>query len=54
MASSSRQYSRPAEHREGKFKGLKGLSLYYQCWLPAGDPRAILVVVHGLAEHSPW
>jgi len=30
----------------------KDLTLYYQCWLPAGDPKAILLVVHGLAEHS--
>lgn len=32
--------------------GRKGLSLYYQCWLSATDPRAILLVVHGWAEHS--
>lgn len=40
------------EHTEGKFKGHKNLNLYYQCWLPAGEPRAVLLVVHGLAEHS--
>ena len=40
------------EHIEGRFTGCKGLNLYYQCWLPEADPRAILLVVHGLAEHS--
>lgn len=40
------------KHLEGKFKGHEDVSLYYQCWLPADEPRAILLVVHGLAEHS--
>ncbi|GAG39340.1 unnamed protein product, partial [marine sediment metagenome] len=34
------------------FTGRKGLSIYYQCWLPATNPKAILLVVHGWAEHS--
>ncbi|MGB2854598.1 MAG: lysophospholipase [Dehalococcoidia bacterium] len=40
------------EHREGRFRGLKDLSIYYQCWLPDGEPKAVLLVVPGLAEHS--
>ena len=40
------------KHLEGKFKGRKDLSLYYQSWLPAQGPKAILLVVHGFAEHS--
>jgi acylglycerol lipase len=40
------------KHKEGKFKGLKDFSLYYQCWLPEKTPKAVLLVVHGLAEHS--
>lgn len=40
------------EHREGGFTGCKGLNIYYQCWLPKTDPKAILLVVHGWAEHS--
>ena len=40
------------EHAEGSFKGHKDLNLYYQSWLPAGHPEAILLVVHGGAEHS--
>jgi acylglycerol lipase len=37
---------------DGQFKGSGNLNLYYQCWLPADEPKAILLVVHGLAEHS--
>ena len=40
------------EHTESRFTGRKGLNLYYQCWLPEADPKAILLVVHGWAEHS--
>jgi alpha-beta hydrolase superfamily lysophospholipase len=40
------------EHTEGGFKGYKDLDIYYQCWLPEGDARAVLLVVHGWAEHS--
>ncbi len=40
------------KHIEGKFKGLGDLNLYYQCWLPSNEPKAVLLVVPGLAEHS--
>lgn len=40
------------KHTEGRFTGLKGLSLYYQSWLPDTKPRAVLLVVHGWAEHG--
>ena len=40
------------QHMEGTFKGSKGHNLYYQCWLPDTKPRAVLLVVPGLAEHS--
>jgi len=40
------------EHKEGKFVGFKGLKLYYQCWLSDKKPKAVLLVAHGLAEHS--
>ena len=41
------------EHREGRFPGFDGVSLYYQAWLPAGrPPRAALVNLHGLGDHS--
>ena len=40
------------QHTEGKFTGRNNLNLYYQSWLPDGVPLAVLLVVHGLAEHS--
>ncbi len=36
----------------GQLKGSSGLNLYYQGWLPDDEPKAIMLVVHGLAEHS--
>jgi acylglycerol lipase len=40
------------QHTEGKFTGRNNFSLYRQAWLPDGIPVAVLVVVHGIAEHS--
>ena len=39
-------------HDEGFFSGPRGAQIYYQCWLPETDPKAVLLVVHGMAEHS--
>lgn len=36
---------------EGTFAGAGGLSLFRRWWRPA-DPRAVLVNVHGLGDHS--
>jgi acylglycerol lipase len=40
------------KHIEGKFTGHKNLNLYCQSWQPAQGLKAILLVVHGFAEHS--
>ena len=40
------------KHQEGTFKGIRDASIYYQSWLPEGEPKAVLLIVHGLAEHS--
>ncbi len=40
------------EHQEGTFPGVRGSGIYYQGWLPDGPVKAVLVIVHGLAEHS--
>jgi acylglycerol lipase len=37
---------------EGKLCAAPGVSLYYQSWWPSDEPKAVLLVVHGLAEHS--
>jgi alpha-beta hydrolase superfamily lysophospholipase len=39
-------------HHEDRFTARDGLSLYEQSWLPAGEPVAAVVVVHGIHEHS--
>jgi len=40
------------KHQEGFFKGVRDANIYYQSWLPEGEPKAIFLIVHGLAEHS--
>jgi acylglycerol lipase len=40
------------QHKEGYFKGLKHYSIYYQKWLPDQEPKAVLLISHGYAEHS--
>ena len=35
-----------------RFTSADGLSLFTRCWEPAGEPRAVLAVVHGVTEHS--
>ncbi len=40
------------KHQEGVFAGVRGAGLYYQGWLPEGEVRGVLLIVHGLAEHS--
>lgn len=40
------------KHQEGVFAGVRDAGLYYQGWLPEGEVRAVLLIVHGLAEHS--
>lgn len=37
---------------EGSFRGVRGTSIFYQAWLPEGDAKAVVLVVHGLGEHS--
>ena len=39
-------------HNEGTFKSQDRLDLYYQSWLPDGDPKAAIVIVHGMGEHG--
>jgi len=40
------------KHQEGFFNGVRDHRIYYQCWLPEAEPKALLLVVHGLAEHG--
>ncbi|MFH1294087.1 MAG: alpha/beta fold hydrolase [Pseudomonadota bacterium] len=38
-------------HIEGNFRGVQNANIYYQAWLPKGNVKAVLLVVHGLGEH---
>jgi alpha-beta hydrolase superfamily lysophospholipase len=36
---------------EGYFTGTGNTKLYWRCWLPDGQPKAVILAVHGLGEH---
>ena len=40
------------QRREATFVGAHGDSIYYQVWQPEGRARALILVVHGAAEHG--
>ncbi|MEZ4556079.1 MAG: hypothetical protein R2854_06430 [Caldilineaceae bacterium] len=40
------------QHLEGTFKGVRNAAIYYQAWLPDGEVKAVILLVHGLGEHS--
>jgi alpha-beta hydrolase superfamily lysophospholipase len=39
---------------ESTFEGVGGLSIATRSWQPAGDPRAIMILVHGFNAHSGY
>lgn len=39
-------------HTTGAFRTTDGVKLFTQAWLPSGEPKAGIFLVHGLAEHS--
>jgi acylglycerol lipase len=39
-------------HSEGNFVTPDALTIYHEAWLPDGDPKAVVILLHGLAEHS--
>jgi acylglycerol lipase len=40
------------DRREGRFEGAAGIEIVWQAWLPEGEPKANVVVVHGASEHG--
>ena len=40
------------KHVEGNFNDSRGTEIYYQYWLPEGEVKAVILIVHGLFEHS--
>ena len=39
-------------HKESLFLGHDETPLYWQCWYPDQDPKAIIVFIHGFGDHS--
>lgn len=39
------------QQKEGNFKGTGNHNLYWKGWLPDSQPKAIILVAHGLGEH---
>lgn len=42
----------PIIHRKGKIIGPRDLTIHCQAWVPENPPRAVVLLVHGLKEHS--
>jgi alpha-beta hydrolase superfamily lysophospholipase len=38
--------------KQGEFIGENNLKIYYQTWLPDQNPKAVVQIIHGFAEHS--
>ncbi len=39
-------------HATGLLTGAGGRRIFWQSWNPGGEPRAVVVIVHGASEHS--
>lgn len=39
------------KHVDGTFKGVRDIDIYYQGWLPEGEVKAVLFIVHGVGEY---
>lgn len=39
-------------HIDGSFNSVRGTVIYQQSWVPEGEVKGVLVIVHGLGEHS--
>lgn len=42
----------PVRRSEGRVDGAAGVRIHWQAWLPADDPVGIVVLHHGIGEHS--
>jgi alpha-beta hydrolase superfamily lysophospholipase len=36
---------------DGNFKSIRDLNIYYKGWLPDGDVKAVILIVHGVGEY---
>jgi len=39
-------------HTDGIFTSVRDLKVYHQAWLPEGEIKSIILIIHGLGEHS--
>lgn len=39
-------------HKDGFFQSVRNIRIHYQYWLPEDTPKGVLLLVHGLGEHS--
>ncbi len=46
------QDSFKVQHKDGIFEVADGFKLYEQSWFPTSEPKAVIIIVHGYAEHS--
>ena len=40
------------KHNEFNLKAYDNINLYGQCWLPEGETKAVINLIHGIGEHS--
>ncbi|MFP5488647.1 MAG: lysophospholipase [Acidimicrobiia bacterium] len=40
------------QHTEGTFVAFDGTTIFHQAWRPDDSPRAVVLLIHGLGEHS--
>lgn len=40
------------KHQESRFTAHDGLDIFYQAWTPEAAARALIVIAHGMGEHS--
>jgi acylglycerol lipase len=41
-----------ARSAEDTFEGAAGARIAYRSWIPEGEPRAVVVIAHGVSEHG--
>lgn len=40
------------QHSEGTFQAFDGETIHHRSWVPDGDLRSVVILVHGLGEHA--